>query len=295
MLTTVIPTFIRDEGDLRRLQRTISSVACQSELPTNVVISDDTKNPKFTREIQNIIEHYDLNISFFLNEGASNASRNTNFAVSKVLTRYLHILHQDDWIIDSNHYLKTLQALETGEKKWSLAKGITDGLINNPTFSPGLTFGFNSIGGPSALVIQKSHWIDLDGEFLLLPDVIQFQALYDAWGAPYISEIPSIEYGTGDHKMTHRISSEDIKNDIQRLLFMNPYKKIPLRTFLTNKGYWGEYLEEISLVMYKSKIASVQIKLKSLLLFCAMRSYNLLLRVKTTFSAKSISRKRIHL
>lgn len=280
MITTIIPTFIISAFDLDRLHRALLSIESQTLLPHQILISDDTENDEWVQKLFLQLSEYKLPLRYIRNSGESNASKNTNFAVSEAMGEFLHILHQDDWIINTNFYAETLDALSGQGYAWSLAIGVTDGRINFPRFNKALIFGFNSIGGPSALVIKREEWIPLDDNYLLLPDVVHFTQLRRKLGPPYISKKACIEYGIGKHKLTNRITHKEIEADIDQLLHSGEVKGLPYWFLQIRSGFWGEHLQIISRHIYRSDLVkfSVRVQAYMLSLTCSLASY--LIKVK---------------
>lgn len=279
-ITTVIPTYIREDGDLQRLDRAIKSVFAQKDSFVNLVISDDTKQRHFKEKLLTQVNAYGRKIHYFEHGNESNASLNTNFGVTKSKTEIVHILHQDDWITNVELYSEATTAISSNEYRWVLSTGVTSGKLNNPKFSPGLVFGFNSIGGPSALIIPKDSWIDLRSEFLMLPDVIQFTQLREKLGDPYITKTPGVEYGTGDHKMTNRISQSQISNDINLLFKERLVNDIPFLYFLTHSNYWGDYYRELTKTIENNPSLPLVVRTKAKFLRLLNRSRTFCIDIK---------------
>lgn len=284
MITTVIPTFIGDEGDLLRLQRALDSITIQKKHPSEVLISDDTKDEINIGKLRALLSQSQLPINYVSHTLPSNASMNTNFGILNAKHDIVHILHQDDWLINSDYYSIITDAIENHGFNWVLATGITDGRLNAPTFDRTLLFGFNSIGGPSALSLRKDHWIPLDGNFLLLPDVVQFTQMYKRYGDPYITPEPCIEYGTGLHKMTHRISNDEISQDIFQLYSKKITSEFPFLEFLLGVKYWGDFLKLVCETIISSKNLTFKLRLQARLIRIICKIFIKLIEVKSLIS-----------
>jgi glycosyltransferase involved in cell wall biosynthesis len=295
MITTIIPAYVREERDLYHLKRALDSVIAQTQKPEKIIVSDDSKREEFIIKLVLLLKEVELDVEYAKNPGRSNASENTNFAVRRATTEIIHILHQDDWLVSASYYEEIEQAIAIKNFSWTLAKGITSKSQNIPRISPAMIFGFNSIGGPSALAMRRDLWIDLRSEFLLLPDVIQFTQLSQQLGSPYVTSDICIEYGTGDHKMTHRISKDEIEQDISKLFSLEFVGKIPFSTFLFNYKYWGSYLEHLSACISTNPSLGVGIRLQAIILNQVCRIYLYLVKVKISISfARSKFHKRNH-
>lgn len=293
MITTIIPVYLREEGDLERLNRALDSIVTQSIKPKTVLISDDSTNVELIKQLNNLLLKTQLNVEYVTNPGKPNASDNTNFAVHQATTEIIHILHQDDWLVDSSFYEEIQEAIINRGYLWTLAKGITSGSENIPKIEPTLLFGFNSIGGPSALAMRRESWINLNSEFLLLPDVIQFTQLSQSSGIPYVTSKICIEYGTGDHKMTHRISMSEISQDISKLFALNLVTKFPFKDLLLNSRYWGSYLENLSDCISKNSNLDPGLRFQALILKKVCQKYLYMIKIKMAISfSKSIFHKR---
>ena len=295
MITTIIPVYIRDEGDLYHLKRALDSIITQTQKPNHVIISDDSNREEYIERLKQLLKDIELSLEYVKNPGRSNASDNTNFAVHKATSEIIHILHQDDWLVSSTYYEEIQEAISIKKFPWTLAKGITSESQNIPKIKPALIFGFNSIGGPSALAMKREFRINLNSEFLLLPDVIQFAQLSEQLGSPYITSDTCIEYGTGDHKMTHRISKDDVRQDISKLFSLKLVEKLPFTTFLLNYSYWGSYLENLSACISTNPNLGIGIRYQAMIIKKVCSAYLYLVKVKMAISfATSKFHKRNH-
>ena len=295
MITTIIPVYIRDEGDLYHLKRALDSIITQTQKPNHVIISDDSNREEYIERLKQLLKDIELSLEYVKNPGRSNASDNTNFAVHKATSEIIHILHQDDWLVSSTYYEEIQEAISIKKFPWTLAKGITSESQNIPKIKPALIFGFNSIGGPSALAMKREFWINLNSEFLLLPDVVQFAQLSEQLGSPYITSDTCIEYGTGDHKMTHRISKDDVRQDISKLFSLKLVEKLPFTTFLLNYNYWGSYLENLSACISTNPNLGIGIRYQAMIIKKVCSAYLYLVKVKMAISfATSKFHKRNH-
>lgn len=231
-----------------------------------------------------LLSNSNLPIEYVKSQEVRDPSLNTNFAVSHARTDLIHILHQDDWIISSDYYREIYDALILGNHDWSLAKGLTDKKLNIPTFNPALVFGFNTIGGPSALCIKREMWIPLNHNFRLLPDVVQFSQLYFQLGEPYITENVCIEYGTGLNKLTNRITNDEIKIDISNLFLYKYVGNFPYFTFQIQKKFWGKYLKTISKYVTLERRAKLKVRFQALLVYATCSTYLELIKLKKFIS-----------
>lgn len=295
MITTIIPVYIRDDGDLDHLKRALDSIITQTQEPNHVIISDDSNREEYIERLKLLLKDLELTVEYVKNPGRSNASDNTNFAVHKATSEIIHILHQDDWLVSSTYYEEIQEAILIKNFPWTLAKGMTSKSKNIPKIKPALIFGFNSIGGPSALAMKREFWINLNSEFLLLPDVIQFAQLSEQLGRPYITSDTCIEYGTGDHKMTHRISKDEVRQDISKLFSLKLVEKLPFTTFLLNYNYWGSYLENLSACISNNPNLGIGIRYQAMIINKVCSAYLYLVKVKIAISfARSKFHRRNH-
>ena len=287
--------YIRDNRDLHHLKRALDSIIAQERRPEKILVSDDSNLEEYIDKVRSLLEVTELETEYIRNPGPSNASDNTNFAVNKATTEIIHILHQDDWLIRPSFYEEVHEAIILKNYSWILAKGVTNQSQNIPEITSTLIFGFNSVGGPSALAMKREFWIDLNSEFLLLPDVIQFTQLSNQLGSPYITKAICVEYGTGDHKMTHRITEDDIRSDISKLFSFHFVEKLPFFTFLLNRGYWGSYLENLSACIFRDPHLGKGIRLRANILNKVCRTYYYLIKIKISISSlRSKSHTRNH-
>lgn len=285
MISTIIPVYIREDDDLLRLKKALDSLSFQEYKSSEVIISDDTKDELQIRKLKDLLSNSDLPINYISHPSQSNASMNTNFGILSAKNNIVHILHQDDWLISNKYYSFVVDALGIQGYSWVLAIGITDGHLNVPTFTRALPFGFNSIGGPSALAIKKRDWIPLDGDFLLLPDVVQFNQMLEKYGIPYITSEPCVEYGTGMHKMTNRITKKDISEDISKLYNKKVVNNLPFIEFVFGVKYWGNYLELVCESIISDRKIPSRIRFQAKLIRAICKIYINLIEIKKIISS----------
>jgi glycosyltransferase involved in cell wall biosynthesis len=284
LITTILPVYIRDEGDLYHLRRALDSIVLQVQKPGIVIVSDDSNHEGHIEKLKLLLNEVALTIKYIKNPGTNNASENTNFGVQNATSEIIHILHQDDWLVNPRYYQEIQEAILMKGFSWTLAKGVTSESQNIPEIKPELIFGFNSIGGPSALAMKREFWIDLNSHFLLLPDVVQFAQLNENLGPPYVTSSVCVEYGTGDHKMTHRITRKEISQDISNLFSLELVEKIPFKAFLSDHKYWGSHLENVSECILKDRNLRIGVRLQAQILNRVCRVYLSLVKIKVSIS-----------
>ena len=286
MITTLIPVFLRTTEDFNNLIAAVDSVLTQTLLPDEILVTDDTIEEDLSLVVQDYLKGLRITNRYLKNVGPSNASRNTNFGVNEVKSEYVHILHQDDRIVRNDFYFDVEKRNKKDKKIWYLAPGGTKDKKNTMRFSPNLVFGFNTIGGPSALVIDVSKWIALDEDFIMLPDVVHFYSLLLKYGPPQILDEFTIQYGSGPHQASQRISPEQIKRDVNLLYSKGVVKAFNMLSFLEFR-IWGNHLLLICKVtMFNSKVSKWS-RAQALTLFVLVVGYLLVARIKNWIVTKS--------
>jgi len=261
----IIPTFINSSEDLNRLDAVLHSINFQTQPPDQIIVSDDS-NSEFYPLIEKLLRRYPgLNSRLISNSGPKGVSGNSNNGLRNINTDFVHILHQDDCLINNDCYARISQYLEVERGgTWIILSGKTDDSDIRPMLRKGklpkeLILGVNSIGGPSSMVFSRIPSISFDVRFDMLCDVKMFLDLEEILGSPYIFTGAEIHYKMGPWQLQKRISDEKLFSEllilnsefrskylplIYRIFRMRKGRDIKLRSFyiaseLSNRWYWN--------------------------------------------------------
>lgn len=214
-----IPCHLKSEEDLNLLFRALESIRCQSQKPREVVIADDSPE---TLDKVRVIENFpELNIQVVRNSSSQGIANNTNFGVSFLTTDWIHVLHQDDWLSKPSSYEEIFNKISEfdSQHKWFLVSGIhEDGSIVIPVWNKSNLLGFNSIGGPSCLIIQRTNYIQYDQRFRMMVDVKNYSDYFNAFGKPGVVNNPLISYGNPPTRVSRNITLDETLREIECVL-----------------------------------------------------------------------------
>jgi glycosyltransferase involved in cell wall biosynthesis len=218
-LGVCIPCHLKNEEDLNLLFRALESIRCQSQKPREVVIADDSPE---TLDKLRVIENFpELNIQVIRNSSSQGIANNTNFGVSFLTTDWIHVLHQDDWLSKPSSYEEIFNKISEfdSQHKWFLVSGIhEDGSIVIPIWNKSNLLGFNSIGGPSCLIIQRTNYIQYDQRFRMMVDVKNYSDYFNAFGKPGVVNNPLISYGNPPTRVSRNITLDETLREIECVL-----------------------------------------------------------------------------
>ena len=217
-LTTVIPVFIKNDSDWMQLRRVLVSIRNQSLLPKSVVLTDDSP-----QEFSNILrfflsEFIDLDIELSKNLGTRGISSNSNNGIKSVRTRYVHVLHQDDWLVDKNAYRDASRLLERNANQFILLGRQTAAGFVNPKFDITALVGNNQFGSPSGVIFPLSTEILFDPELKMLCDVDFVYQLFLLLGPPLILNGAVVENGFSEDQAQRLITREELVNELKLIL-----------------------------------------------------------------------------
>jgi glycosyltransferase involved in cell wall biosynthesis len=209
-ISAVIPVYIENFSQIELLKRSLNSIREQTALPNEVIISDNSLDKVFTRQIKDLIDKEQLGIKYFSNLEALGAARNTNFAVEKTCSDLVHILHQDDYIINSKLYEVVSDIFSKNRNMWLMAQGKVGDRILDSKFDLTTKFGFNELGGPSSLFVLKENYIPSNSNYRMLFDVVNYHEYYLKMGDPYILKGVNIQFSEHKDQLSKKVTSREV-------------------------------------------------------------------------------------
>jgi hypothetical protein len=215
-LAVIIPVFVNNLEGETQLYRALESISRQSVLPTEVILTSDNPGPEdslFTRLHKDFSE---LHIQVVVNFGPRGISSNSNNGIRLAQSQYIHILHQDDWLIDTSAY-KELGNYGLSDRSFLLLPGKRLNQSSLPKFDLTALLGNNRLGGPSGLVFPRESKVFFDEGLSMLCDVDFVFQLYKKFGKPQVFERFVIEYGVSDGQAQNHISQQQFSQEVKKV------------------------------------------------------------------------------
>jgi len=214
LISTVIPVHLRSKCDLYFLKRALSSLVAQVYRPSEVILSVDLCPDfrKFKKEI--LAEFPDLTLIFLEHSTPLGISANTNMGLRKVSNKYVHILHQDDWLFESDVYDYLSAMTQKSKKRFFLLSGLRLDRIYRPHYDLTALVGNNHMGGPSGVLFPYSSDLIFDENLTMLLDVDFVSLLIKKFGKPTVIDKVCIEYGVSDEQAQNLVTDSDFKNEL---------------------------------------------------------------------------------
>jgi glycosyltransferase involved in cell wall biosynthesis len=207
-LSVVIPVFVKNAESFAELLRAIESIYRQQFRPQEVILSIENTDYDFLAFEKMINDYKDLNIRCIKNVGLKGISSNTNNGIARAESQFIHVLHQDDWLTNDLVYEQVIQVLQSNPKKYFLLSWKRLQVFGRPRFDLTAYLGNNHFGGPSGIIFPASSEIRFDENLSMFCDIDFLIQLQNAFGAPLVSELSSIEYGVSDGQAQNHISKD---------------------------------------------------------------------------------------
>jgi glycosyltransferase involved in cell wall biosynthesis len=285
-ISVLIPAFYRNRDTERQLRDALSSISTQSLQPLEIVVSDDSSPEGFER-ITKVIEVFDLlGVRHVVNPGKNGISRNTNFAMSQSTSQFIHILHQDDTLVDSNTYENVIDGLLNSGAKWAVLGCEHSGVRDSSKWRFEALLGLNEIGGPSSIVLSSEINIRFDEDLELFNDVDFIYRLHKRFGKPYFLPGQNILYGSGPYQAQKNLASDKVSREYQ-LLFQKYGADLyrSLICLLVRKGYVDLKMSALNNLIPDSRIKPALKFAKWIVAFCAKLA-NASKRIQVLFESK---------
>ena len=216
-LSVVIPVYLQNQRDLKFLERCLDSIRSQTLFPSEIIITDDSER-FFDEELKELISNYhELKVTLSRNDGKHGISQNSNNGMRLAKSKFVQVLHQDDWLVDTNFYRDLEQSLNISANTYFLLPWKRLNFYSVPQFDLTALFGNNRVGGPSGVIFPNDSSLSFDEELSMLCDVDFVYRLLIKFGSPRIFHRYVIEYGVSEGQAQNQISSSEFLNEIRRL------------------------------------------------------------------------------
>jgi len=220
-ISTIMPVYVENILQTVMIERALESLLEQTNQSVQVVVSDNSKDLECVLNIKKICNKAGLNIEYFSNTELIGASNNHNFAASHASAELLHILHQDDFIINKNLYSEVIEKFSNNLDIWLIAQGKVDQRVLESNFDVSTKFGFNELGGPSSLFVARKNFIPMNPEYTMMYDVINYHEYFLKMGHPNIIRGVNIQFGVHEYQLSNKVKSKDVFFELLR--FINNY------------------------------------------------------------------------
>lgn len=216
-LSVVIPVYLRNQQDCDFLVRALDSVAMQTLPPCEVIVSNDSASD-FDSYLTNLINDFSsLSILIVKNPANRGISSNSNNGMRLVKSKYIHILHQDDWLIDNNVYQEIVDYFYTHADCFFLLPGQWLDNVSIPKFDLTALLGNNRFGGPSGIIFPGNSSIFFDERLSMLCDVDFVFQLYKKFGRPKIFERVVLEFGVSAGQAQNHIGQDQFSQELHTI------------------------------------------------------------------------------
>lgn len=207
MISTVIPVHIRSDLDKNFLFRALTSLNSQELKPLEVILSVD-KCPDFLIFQKEILQAFPgLNLLFIEHPNSLGISKNSNMGIYKASGDFIHVLHQDDWLFDSDIYSLLSATLRNTNRQFLLLSGMRLNRIYTPRFDLTALVGNNEVGGPTGVIFPNFGDLWFDENLVMLLDVDFVHNLINKFGKPKVIDRVCVEYGVSGDQAQNLVTS----------------------------------------------------------------------------------------
>ena len=220
-ISTIIPVYAENIIQTKMLEIALDSLIGQTIKPSQVVVSDNSLDRDCIFNIKQICNKKELNIEYYSNTEFLGAAKNTNFAANQANAELIHILYQDDFIINKNLYKDVSKIFYKEIDIWLMAQGRVEQRDLVSKFDAATKFGFNELGGPSALFVARKNFIPFNPEYRMIFDVINYHEYFLKMGEPYIFRGTNIQFGIHEYQLSNKVKSKEVFNEL--LSFITEY------------------------------------------------------------------------
>ncbi len=128
---------------------------------------------------------------------------NLNIGIKKAKGELIKIMCQDDWFAHENS-LKDI--VDNWKGNWMIVGSHNN---PNPLWTDNVPYGYNSLGGLSAIVMKNDNPVLFDESLLWMIDVEFYRRIFKKYGEPTILDSVNVNIGIGDHQSTIKIPEEE--------------------------------------------------------------------------------------
>ena len=227
-LAVIIPVFVVTQESRDFLLRALDSISKQNRAPDEVILSLDfpKSSDPFFEEIR--AKFPGIPIRVIDNERGAGISTNSNFGISASSGTLIHVLHQDDWLINPDAYSQIIQEHRAAPNSFWLLTARRLGEDISPTFDCTALLGNNRFGGPSGVIFPQAPGIRFNEKLSMLCDVELVYRLIQDSVVPRIIVNPSIEYGVSQDQAQNHIGVQEFRSELNLVFSQNKIHRLHL-------------------------------------------------------------------
>lgn len=216
-ISTVIPVYLDSGIPNEIVERALKSVAEQTLRPVEIIVTDDSSE-KFNVPflVQAWADKFSIEVRYIKNVNERGLSTNCNAVMDYVQGDLLHILHTDDFLVDSDLYSRLAEVFTNFGANWVFLQDCNASTKFSDLSS--LLFGKNDLGGPSGLIASRFSYLRYDDKLKMFLDTELYARMYLHYGPPLILDGPGISYGRGDWQTQRRIRDSQILYEFRHLI-----------------------------------------------------------------------------
>ena len=210
-----IPTY----NQTTYLKILLDSIDQQTFSNYEIIISDDS----ITSEVKTLVDrfHFGEKLKYFRNKPSLGSPSNWNAAISKASGEYIKIMHHDDAFTAATSLNEMVSLLEANNYDYVFAGSKIENVkdpgqnrvhrirkFNRLLRKPYLLFFGNSIGGPSALLVKKKKFAEIqyNPAFIWLVDIEYYIRLFlESSNGNIISQPLILTHDAAEHRLTSTI------------------------------------------------------------------------------------------
>jgi hypothetical protein len=217
-ISTIIPVFAENILQIKMLSNALNSLQEQTLIPTEIILSDNSLNEECIYQIKQICKISNLSINYLTNHEHVGAAKNTNFAASHASSDLIHILYQDDFILNKNLYKEACRIFSENIDIWVIAQGRVEERILESKFDFATKFGFNELGGPSSLIVARKNFISFNPNYRMNFDVINYHEYFLTLGEPLIIRGVNIQFGIHEFQLSNKVKSKEVYHELLKFI-----------------------------------------------------------------------------
>jgi hypothetical protein len=217
-ISTIIPVYAENFIQTKMLEIALDSLLKQTIKPAQVVVTDNSTDRDSIFNIKEICNTKDLNTVYISNTEFLGAAKNTNFAANHASAEIIHILYQDDYIINNNLYREVSTIFNSEIDIWIMAQGRVEQRDLVSSFDAATKFGFNELGGPSSLFVARKNFIPFNPEYRMIFDVINYHEYFLKMGEPHILRGANIQFGVHEYQLSNKVKSKEVFFELLRFI-----------------------------------------------------------------------------
>lgn len=242
-ISICIPAYKRPEN----LQRLLSSIAIQTFIDYEIIVTDDSPDDSVRKMVDQFSE---LPISYFKNEKSLGTPANWNYAISLAKGEWIKLMHDDDWFRNENslqRYADRTRAgktfifsgfvtvLESGkEKKSNFPPLWRKMIVKNPV----TLLAQNVIGTPSVTLVHRNFEETYDERMKWRVDIDYYMQILEKEKAFERIDEPLVNVGMSEGQVTsYSINRPEIELP-EGLLLLQKYGVKPLKQLLVYDAWW---------------------------------------------------------